>query len=206
MYGDHLVYTEKTKDKIKIHRFTIRPKNGTHVIHLESEVETKRISQTYTVDSYFATLFWEYKDEGLKTHISAIKKGDTVWLSGHHKGKPIKKKFATRNLMWNQVFNIGLEKFLLSNQQTIKFRAIGTSGPGEMKMATFSVKKKGVETLTFKDQAVECVRLRISLSGLLSIFWHGGYWYRKSDGRFVQYKGKSGPGKSVTIMKLVGED
>ena len=46
--------------------------------------------------------------------------------------------------------------------------------------------------------------MQISLSGLLSIFWKGNYYYRKVDGTFLLYKGK-GRGSSRTIMELTSE-
>ena len=52
---------------------------------------------------------------------------------------------------------------------------------------------------------IAAVHLRISLSGLLSIFWHGDYWYRKGDGRFLRYRGKNRSGGPVAVSELVEE-
>jgi hypothetical protein len=43
------------------------------------------------------------------------------------------------------------------------------------------------------------------LSGLLAVFWHGDYWYRKADGRFLRYRGKNRPGGPEALSELVGE-
>ena len=74
-----------------------------------------------------------------------------------------------------------------------------------MKITRFKLKKKRIDTISINGKEVEAVYITVSLTGLLSIFWTGKYWYRKSDGVFLRYKGKSGPGTGVSIMELTSE-
>lgn len=203
--GETRVYEEKTKDQVTSHRFVFEEFSSNYLITLRSEKEGEHIDQKYGLDPNLAALSWQFENPKEKTKVTANRKDNKIFLSGIHKGKQINKTFKINELPWNQSFNIGLEKFARSTETSIKFWAIGTTGPGDMKITKFNVKKKGVEKIILKGKEVEAVHVRISLSGLLSIFWSGSYWYRKADGKFLRYKGKGGPGTSTTIMELISE-
>ena len=203
--GEIRIYEERTREKVITHTFTFFPRTSGYVIELESKVNNNRIIQKYETDSSLATCLWEYKNKVKKTKISARRVKNTIFLSGLHKGKKIEKKFKINEWAWNQVFHIGLEKFVLSSRTAMKFWSIGTMGPGDMKITKFSVKKKGKTTLLLNGKSIGALRVKMSLSGLLSIFWSGQYCYRISDGKFLQYRGKSGPGTPVTVMQMISE-
>jgi hypothetical protein len=200
------VYEERSKNSLIVHRFIIEESSSGYSIDLQSEKNGLWIKQKYEVEKNLATLSWNYEESNKNTNITAIRKGNQIYLSGMDRGKPINKIFKINELSWNQTFNIGLEHFALAPEKSMKFWSIGTSGPGNMKITTFKVKKKKIETISVNGKTVEAVHLRMSLTGLLSIFWSGSYWYRKSDGRFVRYQGKSGPGTGVAIMELISEN
>lgn len=200
------VYEERSKNSLIVHRFLIEKTSSGYSIDLQSEKNGLKIKQKYEVDKNLATISWNYEEPHKKTNVTAKRKGNRIYLSGMDRGKPIEKTFKIDELPWNQTFNIGLEHFALAPEKSMKFWSIGTSGPGNMKITTFKVKKKKTETITVNGKAVEALHMRMSLTGLLSIFWSGSYWYRKSDGRFVRYKGKGGPGTGVAIMELISEN
>lgn len=203
--GETRVYKETVKGRVTTHRFHIEKSAAGCNITLQSETEGKQIDQKFELETNLSALSWSYEDPEKKTKITAEKKGKKIYLNGIHKGKQINKTFKINDLPWNQSFNLGLENFALSSKRKMKFRAIGTSGPGDMKITTFSVKKKKTETIILNDKKVDAVHVQLSLSGLLSIFWTGNYWYRKVDGRFLRYKGKSRHSSS-DIMELIAEN
>jgi len=204
VHGKTRVYEEKTGNRLTTHRFVIEESVPGYDITLRSETGGQRIDQKYKLKTNLDALSWDYENPAENTKITAVKKKNKIYLKGIHKGRQINKIFKTNDLPWNQSFNIGLEKFALSPEKFMKFRAIGTSGPGDMKVTTFSVKKKNIETITASGKKVEALHVQISLSGLLSIFWKGNYYYRKADGIFLLYKGK-GRGSSRTVMELTLE-
>lgn len=204
IYGETRVYEEKIGNRVTTHSFVIEESSSGCDITLRSETCGQTIEQKYELQTNLDALSWDYENPAENTKITAHKKENKIYLRGIHKGKQINKTFKTNDLPWNQSFNIGLEKFALSTEKSMKFRAVGTSGPGDMKITTFSVKKKNVETITVGSKKVEAVHMQISLSGLLSIFWKGNYYYRKADGTFLLYKGK-GRGSSRAIMELTSE-
>jgi hypothetical protein len=199
------VYEEKTKDQLTTHRFDMEKTPSGYSINLQSQTGDTVIKQTFEVDNYLAALTWAFENSKENTKVTASREGNKIFLKGQSRGKPIEKTFKINELSWNQTFNIGLERFALSPEKSMIFWSIGTRGPGNMKITRFKVKKKRIETITINGKEVEAVHITISLTGLLSIFWTGKYWYRKSDGVFLRYKGKNGPGTSVSIMELTAE-
>jgi hypothetical protein len=198
------IYKERTGNKVVSHYFDIqRTETGTF-IQLKTDTGTASILQTFQLDQNMASLSWSYHDETEKTKVSATRNGNIIVLEGHDRGKPIKKTFKVNPLPWNQTFNIGLEPFSMKVQKKMKFWAIGVKGPGNMKITKFNVKRKKTETITLttQSQPIESEYITISLSGLLSMFWTGKYWYRKSDGIFLRYKGKNKMGAPITVMEL----
>jgi hypothetical protein len=199
------VYEGKTKDQLTTHRFDMETTLSGYSINLQSETGDTVIKQTFEVDAHLAALTWAFENPRENTKVTASREENKIFLKGQGKGKPIEKTFKINKLPWNQTFNIGLERFALSPEKSMIFWSIGTRGPGNMKITRFKVKKKGIETITINGKEVEAVYITISLTGLLSIFWTGKYWYRKSDGVFLRYKGKNGPGTGVSIMELTSE-
>jgi hypothetical protein len=196
------IYEEKAQDRLTTHRFDMETTPTGYLINLQSKKGDNVIKQTFVVNTDLAARTWAFENPGENTKITASREGNKILLKGQSKGKPIEKTFKINELSWNQTFNIGLERFVLSPEKSMIFWAIGTRGPGNMKITRFKVKKKGIETITINGKQVEAVYITISLTGLLSIFWTGHYWYRKSDGVFLRYKGKSGPGTGDSIMEL----
>lgn len=199
------VYEEKTRDQLTTHRFDIEIIPTGYLINLQTKTGDTVIKQIFEVDAQLAARSWAFENPGENTKVTASREGNKIFLKGQSKRKPIEKTFKINELSWNQTFNIGLERFVLSPERSMIFWSIGTKGPGNMKITRFKVKKKGIEIITINGKQVEAVYITISLTGLLSIFWTGNYWYRKSDGVFLRYKGKSGPGTGVSIMELTSE-
>jgi hypothetical protein len=197
------IYEERTGDQVTTHRFVIETTPPGYSIHLQSETGDEVIKQTFALDTNLAALSWTFDNPKEKTNVTATRKENKIFLQGTDRGKPITKTFKINDLPWNQSFNIGLERFALSSEKTMLFWAIGTKGPGNMKITKFKVKKRGIETIDLSGSQVEAVYLTISLTGILSMFWTGNYWYRQADGGFLRYKGKNGPGQPLSIMELV---
>jgi hypothetical protein len=67
-------------------------------------------------------------------------------------------------------------------------------------------KKQSEEEIKIDDKKYKSIRIRLTLKGWLSIFWHADYWYRKSDGVFVKFEGvRGGPLTPKTITELIKE-
>ena len=201
------VYEEKTGADVVTHRFNMETTDMGYTIFLTTETKEGNVTQEFFLDKKLATVSWNYDDPKAKTKVHAARKDKKITLSGSDRGKGIEKTFAVDELAWNQLFNLGLEQFALNKEDTVKFWAIGVKGPGNMKITRFKVKKKSKEPilLTVGNQKMPAVYMTISLTGFLSMFWTGEYWFRSTDGVFLRYKGKNKPGAPVSFMQLVTE-
>ncbi|MCP4221529.1 MAG: hypothetical protein GY765_43295 [bacterium] len=200
------VYHEKTVDKTDIHTFTFtKTLNGFDVELKTVKHDGCEIAQKFKLHPNMATWFWQYDCPEKNTKVTATRRNNEIFMSAVDRGKKLEKVFDINDLAWNQTFNVGLEKFALDNQKTMKFWAIGVGGQGNMKITKFKVKRREAETITLSqnNEKRDSVHLTISLSGILSIFWTGKYWYGKSDGCFLRYKGKNKRSGPVTVMELV---
>ena len=201
------VYQEKIEDTMTTHRFTIKTSGSGHLIELDSETLGKNILQTFRLDPKLDTLEWNYDAPHDQLKLNALRKGDIIIFKGTDRGKTVNKTFELDGLPWNQTFNLGLEQFVTSSDKSMVFKAIGVGGRGHLKITKFKVKRRKVQTITLTTmkQPLEAVHVTISLTGLLSIFWTGKYWYRKSDGTFLRYSGKSVKG-GKSLMELLSTE
>jgi len=204
--GETLSYREVEGEAVATHVLTIAPEGGGFQVTLRTTRPGGDVLQTFRTDAGLATLAWTFSDPGRRMELAARVQGEDIVLTGSFQGKKVDKKFGAAGPPWNQLFQMGLAPFALSGKNGVQFRSIGTQGPGELKIGKFSVTRRDDETIDLAGEMVPAVRLRISLSGLLSIFWHGDYWFRRSDGRFLRYRGKNRPGGPVAVSELAGEE
>lgn len=197
-------YREFSKRGEAIHHFIFHRRRGEILITLRSDRSGTASEHTYlTGPDLSDTRRWTYRNPDTDTDITAVRTGDHILLRGIHKGRNIQKNFKINHLPWNQVFHIGLEAAATRGDKAYRFWSIGTEGPGEMKITTFKVKRVDEPVLQFNGESVPTRRYQISLSGLLSVFWKGYYWYRLTDGRFLLYREKGKEGSDDPIMKLI---
>jgi hypothetical protein len=203
--AETLSYREVEGTVVATHSLTITANGSGWRIDLITTKEGAVVRQTFNTAADLTTLAWTFSDPGRQMELAAGIQESAIVLRGTFQGKKIEKKFSAAKVPWNQLFQMGLGPFVLSGKEDLTFRSIGTQGPGELKIGKMSVTRKDDETIELHGQKVTAVHLRIALSGLLSIFWHGDYWYRKSDGRFLRYRGKNRSGGPVAVSELVEE-
>ncbi len=199
------LYREKEGSRVTMHHFTIDVTEDGFNIHLKSETPEGDVFQAYRLDRNQDTVYWHYNRPADNTTVTAERKGNVITMKGTDRGDPVEKEFKIDRLQWNQTFNIGLETFAGSKKEKTYFWAIGIGGPGNMKITKFKAKRKEVENVYIEklNKKIEAVHVTISLTGLLSMFWTGHYWYRESDGAFLRYRGKNKPGGPVAVMELI---
>ncbi len=198
-------YREVEGGSATVHFLAITPEPPGFRIELTTTREGNAVRQTFRTAADFSTLAWTFNDPVRLMELDARVQGEAIILSGAYRGKKVEKQFAAKGPPWNQLFQMGLGPFALAADGSFQFRSIGTQGPGEMKIGKFTVKRQGDEKINVGGKEIAAVHLRISLSGLLSMFWHGDYWYRKGDGRFLRYRGRNRSGGPVAVSELIEE-
>jgi hypothetical protein len=201
-----LTYREVEGEITVTHTLTVSPEPPGFRIELASQRQGGGVvRQTFRVAADLSTLAWTFNDPGRQMELDAKLMGEGIVLSGTFRGKKVENKFSAAGAPWNQLFQVGLAPFALAMEKSFQFRSIGTQGPGELKIGKFTVTRSGEEKISLAGKEIAALHLRISLSGLLSVFWHGDYWYRKVDGRFLRYRGKNRSGGPIAVSELVQE-
>ena len=195
-----LVYREGNT----IHRFHILGEGGGYRILLESEGSGSKVSQIYKTDALLRTLRWELDSPGEGTRILCERVGDSLRLKGLYKGEKVEKEMAIDSRSWNQLFHLGLLPFVLSRERETVFWSVGINGPGAMKAGKVKATKRSREKILSLGQSVETLRVEMSLTGLLSLFWKGDYWYSLSEGLFLRYGKRSGKEGSGAMELIEG--
>jgi len=204
--AETLTYSEVDGEIRVTHTVVITPAAPGYRLELQSRhAGGGMVRQTFRVAADLSTLAWTFSDPGRQMELDARRLGNDIILSGSFRGSKVQEKFSAAGPPWNQLFQMGLPPFVRSGKNSHQFRSIGTQGPGELKIGKFTVTRSGEEKVILADHAVAAVRLRIALSGLLSVFWHGDYWYRKGDGRFLRYRGKNRSGGPMAVSELIAE-
>jgi len=203
--AETLTYREMEGEAVTIHVLRFQAQGDGFRVELSSSRNEAVVRQTFLVDADLATREWTFSDPARRMELAASVRGEKIVLAGSKQGKKVDKRFDSEGAPWNQLFQIGLGPFVLSGRKGMTFRSIGTQGPGELKIGKMTVTRKEDAPISLGGRNVDAVRLRISLSGLLSIFWHGDYWFRKADGRFLRYRGKNRPGGPEAVSELAEE-
>jgi len=204
--AESLTYRETEGGLTTTHTIVITPQSPGYRIELQSRgAGGGVVLQTFRTAADLSTLAWTFQDAGRQMELSARRQGDAIVFSGNRRGEKIQERFNASGAPWNQLFQMGLAPFVLGDREETAFRSIATQGPGELKIGKMSVTREGPEEIEMGGRKIAAIHVRISLSGLLSVFWHGDYWYRRSDGRFLRYRGKNRSGGPIAVSELIEE-
>jgi len=206
VWAETRVYKETVGKKVIFHNCLIEPTPEGYFFKLTKMSDQLEDEAEFELDSSFSTLKWTYRNPKKKTAVTAYREGNIIFLSGAYEEKNVNKKFKINDLPWKQILSIDLEKFVAAGEKDATFWAIGVEGPSAMKITELSAKVKDEETISVNEKEEEAIRIRISMTGIMSVLWHGDYWFRKSDYRFVRYEGDSGPGTPRSIIELIQEE
>jgi hypothetical protein len=204
--AETLTYREVEGSLVTVHTIAVTPEPPGCRVELTSQrTGVHAVRQTFRTAADLSTLSWTFSDPDRQMELEARRQEDAIVLAGAFRGRKVDKKFAAAGPPWNQLFQMGLGTFALGGGKSFQFRSIGTQGPGELKIGKFTVTRKDDEKIVLAGNEIAAVHLRIALSGLLSVFWHGDYWYRPSDGRFLRYRGRNRSGGPVAVSELSEE-
>lgn len=200
-----LVYHEQRGSLREVQTYTVaRQETGWRVTLLRQAPGRERLDECLLSED-LATLSWTHRDPQDRHDLTARREGAVIRLEGTFAGKAVKKELAIDEKPWRQLFSIDFAGEAARGVSRFSFWSIGTEGPGKLKVAEFLARRTGEEALDRHGARVATVRYRISLKGFRSMFWHGDYWFRQADGRYIQYDGGGGLFSGRVTKTLVSE-
>ncbi len=201
-----LVYTEWSAGGTTRHTIVIEPASGGFTVEVSTEREGRVVVvQELETDPGLSVVRWHWIEADEATDVTAVRDGSTISLAGLRRGAKIARRFTVGADPWYQLFPLGLETFALGARGSVKFWAIGTSGIAAMRIGSLRAVAAGPGQIEWNGTRVAAIRVRVSLSGPVSILWHGDYWFRSSDGRHIVTSGDRGPGTTDGKFELTGE-
>jgi hypothetical protein len=143
---------------------------------------------------------WHYVHPGRQIDLTALRKGDTIAVKGRVKEKSVDKTIGITGAPWYQATSFSLRPFVLSDRTEMIFWTLLADRVSTVKMR---VRKEGRMPVSVNGARYPTRKIDIAPTGFKSMFWKGSYWFRVTDGVFVQYEGPSGlPGSPTTRIVL----
>ena len=198
--GDRWIYQTVTEDHTE--QFTVSViKRSVETTTLQvAAAEVTHIHQINNADG--ATRAWQMQKPG--ESIKAVRKGRAIELSLQKEGRTDKRIVEIDDKPWLQFMGWGLQWFVMrKNAQVQEFWIIR---PSDYHISMLAAKKKGEEKLNIGSHEYASIKVNVSVAGWRSMFWGVDLWFRKSDGRYLKYKGANGPpGTPETVSELSRE-
>jgi hypothetical protein len=180
-------------------------KHSDYQIRLEAAAGTWHLSfpeHAMELGADLSTTRWTWTVAGGGTAIDAVRNGATITLEGSFKGQPVRKSIDAGRRPWAQDIRLYLEAFAARGERQAVFLGIQ---PGELKDYELRAELIGLETITIRDQPLSARHYRVTLTGLLALFWKSDYWFDARNGRFLRYEAvDASPGNPTTIIETIG--
>ncbi len=149
-----------------------------------------------------ATLKWKIKNRD-RHNITAVRKGDSLYISGIRNGELYEKTVTIDSRPWYQPLSFSLGNFLDSSRTKTTFWTIRAD---TIEAIALQAVKMGEETIIVCNRPMGTWKIEVRPAGILSPFWHGSYWFRKEDNLFLRYRSVHGlPGTDETVVELIKE-
>ena len=127
-----------------------------------------------TLSPDYATKDWQLDNKEQDIKIEAIRNGNMIKIQGRFEGNEIAKEIKIDNRPWFQAWKISFSPFILSGEARQEF---WTVRPYDLKECIMAVSREREETITINGQAVEAVKVKVTLNNFwLSKFWSVYYW------------------------------
>jgi len=192
------IYTNKINGKSFETIWSVEnKKNG---FFLEGKDE-EGITQIFCTKSFIIKRL-NFKSTKEDTSYSFSRSNGTLACGGKVKGKQMQKKLQLGNNSWIQQFGYGLQPFSKSKNSKCKFYTVN---PNNFSLVSMVATKEGIETLVIGKTSYNAQKIKISLTGMKSMFWSANIWFDSKTHLFLRYEGNDGPNTPTTIITYKGE-
>jgi hypothetical protein len=191
-------YRERTGTKtIALERTIEKSGNAIRLSYVEGDAASSSVDCRADYDH----ADWHYMRIADKTDFFMEKTGRTLKVSGILNGKPCDKSWELDGSPWYQTLEFALLPWLEGKDEAIRF---WTVRPTDLELFKMIAIREGDQTIELEGERVDAIKVRVTLTGAKSVFWHADYWFRKSDLVFVRYLAvRGGPGTPRTEIVLI---
>lgn len=194
---ERLLYLDTTGDQETVYSWVVEhgPETASITVHKSDLTFVNHCRENGE------TVAWSRS--GVGSGVNATLQDGVLRVFGEFNGQTVNTTKDLEGLPWLQPLSYSLPRIVTDLEQDILFWTIR---PDTMEPVKLKAEIKGSQELVVNGEKVVAYRIRVSPPGFLSMFWHGDYWYRKGDCRFLRYEGLSGaPGSDKTMVTLLDE-
>lgn len=190
-------YQEKTGDFEKNITWKLT-KDDRYTLTYSSESD-----QYITVtDTNFDTLSWQVTEEASETDFHAVRFDNEIIISGTFKGNPVNKTLKIDTGKWYQSTTLSLRELIFSEEKETAFWIIRFD---TLSAHRIKAVKQNVISKIINGTEQKLLKIKLTLTGLLSSLKISDCWFCLPDGVFYKYVGPGGPvGFKVTTVVQTG--
>jgi hypothetical protein len=150
------------------------------------EIKWKSVNDTTTIetDKNLNTIKMIFKSEN--KNLQLIRKDRIIELTGTFEGKEIKKELVIDDDPWYQLFVFSFTEFIFSEDDS---RYYWVFNPFDLSMNKMKVNKERREKINLNGKIYDTYLLNTRLTGFMSAFWKGEYWFDSKNGMYLKYDG-----------------
>lgn len=190
--GDSVLYLESSERRVE-DRLELRSESSDGEVH------------TVVVDpESLESISWRHAAREADTDYTARRNGRSITVVGRSNGASVNETFHLADEdPWIQSIERSLRPFVLSERNRIQFWTIQ---PGDPELRKLQAVRRGRDRIDVDHEPIDVFEVRVSLTGIGSIFWSATYWFRVSDGQFVRSEAVRGwPGTPKTIVEKIAD-
>lgn len=155
--------------------------------------------QTTVCNPIGDTIEWRYNNT--QANVRAVNQDEAIRIEGMLKNKFINENHAVDSNPWFQTLSFSMRQVIQADRNDMTFWMIR---PDNLELNKMKADRLSPEAIHLNGKTVSAEKIRIRLDGMLGAFWSGYYWFRRTDGVFIQYKGVHGPpGTPTTVVQLL---
>ncbi len=157
------------------------------------------------VDEHLRTRAWRFESESPQVEIESIKRGATIVVNGYRDGQAVRERVRLGDARWIQSIERSLREFVLAADEGDRIR-FDVVQPDTLGARTLQARMLKTGTRRVAGEPTDVRHVRITLPGIGSLVWRSDYWFRLSDGLFVESRVTRGPpGTPETVVTLVDD-
>lgn len=131
-----------------------------------------------------------------KMNIVVNREGNNLLVKGTANGEKVDKKLSINDNVWYGSPSTAISDMVKGGKKSLIFWMVAQA---DLSAREMSVNVEGEE----KVLGIDTYKIKITLTGMMSMFWSANYWVDKSNGSIIRYQGTRGPGTPETIIEIV---
>ena len=191
----HFVYVEETSDQTITTTWDVIKKGNSLVITGINDLNTT----TLKTDLKYGQKEYKYFTKNGSTNYEIKRYNSDLIAKGKYDNKEMDETHNISHDLWIQQLGFGLIEFAKSSKKKLQFHVIN---PQDFSINKLVATKQKPSYLTINDKTYEAQKIKITLTGIGSLFWEAEIWYDTKDNSYLKYVGNKGPNTPTTTVTL----